>query len=41
MVVRLAIVVVAAAAIVLLASRLRDHDRCDSALTAVATHTAR
>jgi hypothetical protein len=38
-VVRLAIVVVAAAAIVLLGTRLRDHDRCDSALTAVATHT--
>ena len=38
MVVRLAIVVVAAAAIVLLGSRLRDHDRCDSALAAVATH---
>jgi hypothetical protein len=37
-VVRLAIVVVAAAAIVLLGSRLRDHDRCDSALEAVATH---
>ena len=38
MAVRLAIVVVAAAAIVLLGSRLRDHDRCDSARTAVATH---
>ena len=38
MAVRLAIVVVAAAAIVLLASRLRDHDRCDSAAAAVATH---
>jgi hypothetical protein len=36
--VRLAIVVLAVAAIVLLGSRLRDHDRCDSALTAVATH---
>ena len=36
--VRLAILVVAAAAIVLLASRLRDHERCDSAVTAVATH---
>ena len=31
MAVRLAIVLVAAAAIVLLGSRLRDHDRCDSA----------
>ena len=37
-VVRIAIVAVAVAAIVLLASRLRDHDRCDSALAAVATH---
>ena len=37
-VVRFAIVLVAAAAIVLLGSRLRDHDRCDSARTAVATH---
>jgi hypothetical protein len=37
-VVRLAIVLVAAAAIVLLGSRLRDHGRCDSARTAVATH---
>jgi hypothetical protein len=36
--VRLAIVLVAAAAIVLLGSRLRDHDRCDSARAAVATH---
>ena len=36
--VRLAIVAVAAAAIVLLGSRLRDHDRCDSARAAVATH---
>jgi hypothetical protein len=32
--VRLAIVVLAAAAIVLLGSRLRDHDRCRSAQTA-------
>ena len=38
MAVRLAIVLVAAAAIVLLGSRLRDHDRCDSARAAVATH---
>ena len=38
MAVRVAIVLVAVAAIVLLGSRLRDHDRCDSALTAVATH---
>ena len=37
-VVRLAIVVVAVAAIVLLGSRLRDHDRCDSARAAVAAH---
>jgi len=37
-VVRLAIVLVAAAAIVLLGSRLREHGRCDSARTAVATH---
>ena len=37
-VVRIAIVAVAVAAIVLLASRLRDHDRCDSAIAAVATH---
>jgi hypothetical protein len=39
-VVRIAIVAVAAAAIVLLGSRLRDHDRCDSARAAVATHVA-
>jgi hypothetical protein len=32
--VRIAIVVVAAAAIVLLGTRLRDHDRCQSAQTA-------
>jgi hypothetical protein len=38
--VRIAIVVVAAAAIVLLGSRLRDHDRCDDAQAAVATHVA-
>ena len=37
-VVRVAIVVVAAAVIVLLGSRLREHGRCDSARTAVATH---
>lgn len=37
-VVRLAIVLVAAAAVVLLGSRLRDHDRCDSARAAVAAH---
>jgi hypothetical protein len=37
---RIAIVAVAAAAIVLLGSRLRDHDRCDSAQAAVATHVA-
>jgi hypothetical protein len=36
---RLAIVVVAAAAIVLLGSRLRDHDRCDSARAAVGQRT--
>jgi hypothetical protein len=36
--VRVAIVLVAVAAIVLLGSRLRDHDRCDSARAAVATH---
>jgi hypothetical protein len=36
--VRLAIVAVALAAIVLLGSRLRDHDRCDAARAAVATH---
>ena len=40
MAVRLAIVVVAAAAIVLLGSRLRDHDRCDAAQHPVATHIA-
>lgn len=40
MAVRLAIVVVAAAAIVLLGSRLRDHDRCDSARAAVVQRTA-
>jgi hypothetical protein len=39
-VVRIAIVAVAAAAIVLLGSRLRDHDRCESARAAVATHIA-
>jgi predicted Zn-dependent protease len=33
--VRVAIVIVAVAAIVLLGSRLRDHDRCDSARAAV------
>ena len=38
MAVRLAIVVLAAAAIVLLGSRLRDHDRCDAARAAVAQH---
>jgi hypothetical protein len=37
-VVRLAIVLVATAAVVLLGSRLRDHDRCDSARAAVAAH---
>jgi hypothetical protein len=37
---RIAIVAVAVAAIVLLGSRLRDHDRCDSAQAAVATHVA-
>jgi hypothetical protein len=37
-VVRFAIVLLAAAAIVFLGSRLRDHGRCDSARTAVATH---
>jgi hypothetical protein len=36
---RLAIVVVAVAAIVLLGSRLRDHDRCDSARAAVGQRT--
>jgi hypothetical protein len=36
--VRIAIVVVAAGAIVLLGSRLRDHERCDTARAAVATH---
>ena len=40
MAVRIAIVALAAAAIVLLGSRLRDHDRCDSARAAVATHIA-
>lgn len=35
---RLAIVALAVGAIVLLGSRLRDHDRCDSARAAVATH---
>ena len=35
---RFAIVLLAAAAIVLLGSRLREHGRCDSARTAVATH---
>lgn len=39
MAVRLAIVLVAAAAIVLLGSRLRDHDRCDSARAAVVQRT--
>ena len=39
MVVRLAIVLVAVAAIVLLGSRLRDHDRCDSARAAVGQRT--
>ena len=39
MAVRLAIVLVAAAAIVLLGSRLRDHDRCDSARAAVGQRT--
>ena len=38
MAVRLAIVALAAAAIVFLGSRLRDHDRCDAAVAAVATH---
>ena len=38
MILRIAIVVVAAAVIVLLGSRLRDHDRCDSARAAVAAH---
>ena len=37
---RIAIVAVAAAAIVLLGSRLRDHDRCASAQHPVATHIA-
>jgi hypothetical protein len=37
-VVRVAIVLVAAAAVVLLGSRLRDHDRCHSAVAAVAAH---
>jgi hypothetical protein len=37
-VVRLAIVLVATAAVVLLGSRLREHDRCDSARAAVAAH---
>jgi len=37
-VVRVVIVLVAAAVIVLLGSRLRDHDRCDSARAAVAAH---
>jgi hypothetical protein len=36
--VRLAIVALAVGAIVFLGSRLRDHDRCDSARAAVATH---
>jgi hypothetical protein len=36
--VRIAIVALAVGAIVLLGSRLRDHDRCDSAQAAVATH---
>jgi hypothetical protein len=39
--VRLAIVVLAAAAIALLGSRLRDHDRCETARAAVAQHLAR
>lgn len=38
MAVRLAIVALAAAAIVFLGSRLHDHDRCDDAVAAVATH---
>jgi len=37
--VRLAIVLVAVAAIVLLGSRLRDHDRCDSAQVDVGRRT--
>ena len=37
---RVVIVAVAVGAIVLLGSRLRDHDRCDSARAAVATHVA-
>jgi hypothetical protein len=37
--VRLAIVLVAVAAVVLLGSRLRDHDRCDSARAAVGQRT--
>jgi hypothetical protein len=37
--VRVAIVLVAVAAIVLLGSRLRDHDRCDSARAAVGQRT--
>jgi len=37
--VRLAIVLVAAAAIALLGSRLRDHDRCDSARADVGERT--
>jgi hypothetical protein len=38
--VRLVIVALAAAAIVLLGSRLRDHDRCDAARGAVPPHAA-
>ena len=38
MVARFAIVLLAAAAIVLLGSRLREHGRCDSARAAVAAH---
>ena len=40
MAVRLAIVAVAAAAIVLLGLRLRDHNRCETARVAVAQHLA-
>jgi hypothetical protein len=38
--IRLAIVALAVGAIVLLGTRLRDHERCDSAQAAVATHVA-
>jgi hypothetical protein len=38
--VRVAIVALAAAAIVFLGSRLRDHDRCEAAQAAVTTHVA-